>query len=149
MAPLSGTPSAQNRPLAPDPNGLPNRGETRMSTTQQDPFEPLPGWARELGELSVGTTILALRRFNIWRRDLETSCPPLSTVIERGVTAVADNAEPSSAQAAEMLRAVEWVTPDPARDVVTATRRVTEKVPDVLRLAGLVPKPKSPPNPDR
>lgn len=118
-----------------------------MSSATQDPFESLPDWAREIGEISVGTTILAIRRFNIWRRDLSTSCPPASSLVERGVATVAEGVDPSSAQLAEVLRAVEWIVPDPARDAVTATRRMTERTPDILRLAGLVPiksRPKAP-----
>lgn len=110
-----------------------------MNAAHQDPFEPLPDWARTVGELGVGTAILGIRRFNIMRRDLETSCPPVAHLLEQGVEAVSNAAEPASDQLAETLRAVEWLTPDPLRDVVTASRRVTEKLPDILRLAGLTP----------
>lgn len=113
-----------------------------MSPAQQDPFEPLPDWARTIGELGVGSAILGIRRFNIMRRDLETSCPPVANLIDQGVEAVANAAEPASDQLAEALRAIEWVTPDPARDLVTASRRITEKLPDILRLAGLTPNRK-------
>jgi len=111
-----------------------------MNSPPQDPFETLPAWTRELGEIGVGATILTIRRFNIWRRDLETSCPPLAEVIESGVSVVANAAEPVSEELSEVLRGVEWLAPGQVRDAATATRRLTERLPDVLRLAGLTPR---------
>jgi len=111
-----------------------------MNSPPQDPFEALPEWSRELGEIGVGATILAIRRFNIWRRELETSCPPLGEAIETGVAVVANAAEPVTEELAEVLRGVEWLAPEQVRGAATATRRLTERVPDVLRLAGLTPR---------
>lgn len=122
-----------------------NRPTNQAFVTDQSEANQEPTAAerlvRDIAEVSVGSAILAIRRFNILRGRLVEESPPLSSAIEAGLDAVTGAAPVAAEEIGEMLRAVEWAAPGPLGAAAATTREVAERLPDILRLSGLTSPP--------
>jgi len=109
------------------------------------PADQIPDWLRSAGELGVGSAILAVRRLNIARSEIDEQWPAVGAAIDEAIERVEDLiddvAEPVGEQLDMLLLAVEGVAPSGLSNAASLGREAIEKLPMLLRLAGLTRTP--------
>jgi len=113
------------------------------------PADQIPDWLRSAGELGVGSAILAVRRLNIARSEIDEQWPAVGEAIDQAFEHVedliADVGEPVSEQLDLLLQAIEGVAPTGVSNAAALGREAIAKLPALARLAGLTSAPNGSP----
>jgi len=109
------------------------------------PEDLVPDWLRSAGELGVGSAILAMRRFNIARSEINEQWPAAGAAIDEAFERVEDFVEevgePVGEQLDQLLKAVEGIAPAGISSAASLGRDAIAKLPVLARLAGLTSSP--------
>jgi len=121
---------------------MPNHAPRSSNSSPDESVEraacsPGAEWISSGAEVGLGAAILAVRRFNVWRRDLASSAPPVADLVDSTVESLAETATAASVGVRSVLDVSADSLPEPARGAVNSLSEVVGAVPDLLRISGL------------